>query len=144
MSADSRGGAVNVIPDVCELLIGVRLLPGMDSPPVIDAIRQRVGASSDSGEVSVDIINDNPPMLCDAAASVYIDLCELIGQTESPGVSFASDAGALSQAGFDCVLFGPGTIEVAHRPNECLPIDEFERAREILDALIQRRCAESA
>ena len=30
-----------------------------------------------------------------------------------------------SGSGMDCAIFGPGTIEVAHKPNEFLPKDEF-------------------
>ena len=46
---------------------------------------------------------------------------------------FATDAGWLQRAGFECVLFGPGSIEVAHRANELLPVEEFHRAGEVLD-----------
>jgi acetylornithine deacetylase len=55
-------------------------------------------------------------------------------------VAFATDAGWLQRAGYRCVIFGPGNIEVAHRPNEFVPIAELERAGEVLDALIHRRC----
>jgi acetylornithine deacetylase len=53
---------------------------------------------------------------------------------------FATDAGWLQRAGFESVLFGPGSIEVAHRANEFLPIDEFQRGGRVLDGLIQRSC----
>jgi acetylornithine deacetylase len=53
---------------------------------------------------------------------------------------FASDAGWLQNVGFDCVLLGPGNIQVAHRANEFLPAEEFRRAGEILDDLIHRTC----
>jgi succinyl-diaminopimelate desuccinylase len=38
------------------------------------------------------------------------------------------------------VLFGPGSIDVAHRPNEYVPIEEFERARTVLERLVERLC----
>jgi acetylornithine deacetylase/succinyl-diaminopimelate desuccinylase-like protein len=37
-------------------------------------------------------------------------------------------------------VFGPGSIEVAHRPNEFVPVAELERAGDVLDELIRRRC----
>ena len=40
----------------------------------------------------------------------------------------------------ECVLYGPGTISVAHKPNEFLPIDEFMKAAEVVEKLIQRLC----
>jgi acetylornithine deacetylase len=53
---------------------------------------------------------------------------------------FATDAGWLQSAGFRCVLFGPGDIEVAHRPNEFVPAEDLVRAGQVLEALIARRC----
>jgi acetylornithine deacetylase len=53
---------------------------------------------------------------------------------------FATDAGWLQDAGFQCVLFGPGSIEVAHRANEFMPADELLRAGQVLDGLVHRRC----
>jgi acetylornithine deacetylase len=61
------------------------------------------------------------------------------GRPES--VSFASDAGWLQSLGIECLLFGPGAIEVAHRPNEFTPKEEFHRAGGILRELIARFCA---
>ena len=56
-------------------------------------------------------------------------LCEAAGQRETHSVMFATDAGWLQRAGFDCVLFGPGSIEVAHRANEWLPADRVPPGR---------------
>jgi acetylornithine deacetylase len=56
---------------------------------------------------------------------------------------FGSDAGWLQRAGFQCVLFGPGNIEVAHAANEWLPVAQFHRAGELLDGLIRRSCLET-
>ena len=39
-----------------------------------------------------------------------------------------------------CVLFGPGSIEAAHKPNEFVPIDEFNRAGDILRQLVTKFC----
>lgn len=134
------GGALNVVPESCRISLGVRLLPGMEAPPIIDAVRGLVERAMPGGEATLEIINDNPPMLCGEAAPIHTDVCRLLGQGDSHGVSFASDGGALTRVGFECVLFGPGTIEVAHRANEYLPIDEFARSREVLDALVVQRC----
>jgi acetylornithine deacetylase/succinyl-diaminopimelate desuccinylase-like protein len=38
------------------------------------------------------------------------------------------------------IVARPGSIEVAHRPNEFLPIAEFVRAGELLDDIVHRRC----
>jgi acetylornithine deacetylase/succinyl-diaminopimelate desuccinylase-like protein len=38
------------------------------------------------------------------------------------------------------VLCGPGSIEVAHKPNEWLPVAEFVRAGDLLTRVIHRAC----
>jgi acetylornithine deacetylase len=64
----------------------------------------------------------------------------MVSQRESLGVSYASDAGPLQALGLECVVFGPGSIEVAHKANESLPKAEFVRARSLLDRIIERFC----
>jgi acetylornithine deacetylase len=86
-------------------------------------------------------LSESPAMILDAAAPIHRALCDAVGQQESHSVMFATDAGWLQRAGFECVLFGPGSIEVAHKPNEFLPVAEFRRAGEVLDGLIARSCA---
>ena len=90
--------------------------------------------------VTLTVCNDNPPMLLADDAAIHQTLCEYLGQSQSYGVSFASDAGVLSEFGMECVLFGPGSIEVAHKPNEFVPIEELTRCREVLEHLVRSFC----
>lgn len=133
------GSAANVIPDRCEMQLAIRLLPGM----TVDAMAERVRETVQRvvGETfTLEPVSESPAMILGAEAPIHQALCAAVGQQESHSVMFASDAGWLQRAGFDCVLFGPGSIEVAHRANEFLPMDEFRRAGEVLDGLIRRSC----
>ena len=64
-----------------------------------------------------------------------------MNQTDSLGVSYATDAGVLQQMGIECVLFGPGWIEVAHKPNECVPKKEIALAEKVLAETVRWFCA---
>jgi acetylornithine deacetylase len=79
-------------------------------------------------------------MIAPEDAPIHRELCDVVHQHGEHSVMYATDAGWLQDAGFHCVLFGPGSIEVAHRPNEFMPADEFRRAGGLLDALVRRRC----
>ena len=48
----------------------------------------------------------------------------------------------LSRLGLDCVIWGPGSIEVAHKPNEWLSVAEFVRAGDGLTRVVHRACVE--
>jgi acetylornithine deacetylase len=133
------GSAANVIPDRCEVHLGIRVLPGMAVDDVAARVRGAVARAVDESFV-LEPVSESPAMLLDPDAPIHRALCEAVGQRESHSVMFASDAGWLQRAGFESVLFGPGSIEVAHQPNEFLPVEEFRRAGEVLDGLIHRSC----
>jgi acetylornithine deacetylase len=133
------GSAANVIPDRCEVHLGIRVLPGMTVDDIAARVRAAVAGAVEE-PFALEPVSESPAMLLDPDAPIHRALCEAVGQRESHSVMFASDAGWLQRAGFESVLFGPGSIEVAHQPNEFLPVKEFRRAGEVLDGLIHRSC----
>lgn len=138
----SGGSAANVIPDRCEIELGIRLLPGTSAEVVTERVGDTVQQALPGESFSLELVSESPAMMLEPDADIHRCLCSLIGQRESLGVAFASDAGWLQRVGFRCVLFGPGSIEVAHRPNEFVPVAEFRRAGGLLDDIVRRRCLE--
>ncbi len=134
------GTAVNVIPEYCSLQIGMRPLPGDDSGELATRVEARLAEALGPEDWSLRVDNDSPPLETGEEAAIHRSLCRILGQTESHGVSFASDAGFLAALGIEAVLFGPGSIEVAHRANEFLPKEEMDRAGSVLGRLIFEYC----
>ena len=134
------GKAVNVVPDQCVVRFGFRVLPGMESAPILERVRRTVAEAVGDAPYSLGIVNESPPLLLEEDSAIYGAVQELIGQDETLSASYATDGGWLKQAGLDCVIFGPGTIEVAHKPNEWMPKDEFARAVGYIDHLLGRFC----
>lgn len=138
------GAAINVVPDRCVVEVGVRPLPEMESADLAERIRRAAVAAAAPFEPTVEILSDSPPMFLDESAPIHLHLRDLVGQSESTTVSFATDAGWLQRLGLDCAIFGPGTIEVAHKPNESLPKSELAAARDLLARSVRRFCEEAA
>ena len=136
-----RGGsAVNVVPELCELGLGVRLLPGLDVEELETRIRAAIeGASDAEVEVTVERGNLSPPLETADSARLVRTLVELAGSAPE-AAAFSSDGGWLSASGHDAVLWGPGSIEVAHRPEEFLPKTELALCARGLDLLVDRFC----
>ncbi len=134
------GEAINIVPDFCRVDIGLRLLPGMASEAGVARIRQAIEAVAERGDCEVAVVHDNPPMLLAEDTTTNRRVCQLVSQRESYGVSYASDAGILQRMGMECLLFGPGNIEVAHKPNEYMPKAEFAQARQALKRIISAFC----
>lgn len=140
-----RGGtAVNIVPDRCEIDIGIRPLPGMVPTALADEVRQAVRLAAGADACTVEIVHDNPALLTGEDTPTNRRVCALVGQTDTRGVSYASDAGVLARLGQECVLWGPGDIAVAHKPNESLPRAEFEAAGRMLGDLIGTWCLPAA
>ncbi len=135
------GSALNVIPEQCVIELGLRPLPGMDSAVLISRVRSTICDAYTYGDAAIYVIDANPPMLTGSDSAVCRVLCELVGQEQSIGVSYSSDGGVFGRdLDMECVLFGPGSIEHAHRPNEFVPIAELQRAKIVLQQMIERMC----
>jgi acetylornithine deacetylase len=136
-----RGGsAANVIPDRCEIDLGIRLLPGMAAEDMVERIRDTVTEAVSGAPFTLEYGSESPAMILGENAEIYRQLTDALGQRDSRSVMFATDAGWLQRMGLQCVLFGPGSIEVAHRANEFIPSVDLVRAGEVLDRVIDRRC----
>jgi acetylornithine deacetylase len=140
------GSAINVVPDRCIVEVGVRPLPGMDSASLAERVRQAVAATLAGlhGAFDIELLSDSPPMFLDDDAPIHRHLRTLVNQEADATVSFATDAGWLQRLGLDCAVFGPGTIEVAHKPNEHVPKSELARARELIGETVRHFCGEAA
>ncbi len=137
------GAAVNIVPDQCIIDIGIRVLPGMTAGPIAERLRLAIAAAVGNHEFELGDIEESPPMLLDEANDLYTALCQRLGQNGTVSASYATDAGWFQTAGFECLLWGPGTIEVAHKPNESIPKNELARASELLTGFVDQFCVES-
>ena len=138
------GSAINVVPELCRVEVGARPLPGVESEALAEGIRSAAREAAAPMEAEFEILSDSPPMLLDEASPIHRHLCSLVGQEHGASVSFATDAGWLQRLGMDCAIFGPGSIEVAHQPNEHLPKDQLAAARTFLERTINHFCLEAA
>ena len=80
-----------------------------------------------SSNTDIKIITEAPvPPLDDSNADNAAALISQVTGLNSRGVvSFGSDAGYFSDAGYSTVLFGPGSISRAHKPDEYIEESEL-------------------
>ena len=53
-------------------------------------------------------------------------ILQLTGKNEILGVAFGTEAGLFDDAGIPSVVFGPGHIDQAHKPDEFVAISQLE------------------
>jgi len=132
------GVAINVVPDRCQLELGFRPMPGSD----VEQLARRVETTIQNAAPSARIepAGYSEPLLTDEESRVHRFLSSLVGQAESRGAPFSTDGGPLSRLDLDTVIWGPGSIQVAHRADEWLPKSDFARCADLLPRLVDELC----
>jgi acetylornithine deacetylase len=143
-----QGGlGYSTYPDRCAIGLERRTIPGETVADVVaemeracDVVRARrpnfsaqvrLGGAQGPSDVSVD-------------APLVLALGDALRASGEPvrieGMSAWTDAALLNEAGIPAVCFGPGDISLAHAAEEYIPLDEIDRARDVLSALARSWC----
>ncbi len=141
-----RGGtAVNIIAEHCRITVGVRPLPGIRAAEVERILASALAevsarAASNGGTVTLTNAQCSEGLHTSGSCDHVSLLMRHSPDTRLHGVPFATDAGNLSTLGCEPLIFGPGSIDVAHRPDEWLERADLAKTVDIVQDLIYRRC----
>ncbi len=135
------GKALNIVAQDCSFGWEFRPIPSEDTEAIIQGFeayaREEVlpALSEFAPEASIETrhlstvlplmpVEDNP-------AEVLVR--RLSGSNAAPGVvSFGTEGGLFQAAGLAAVVFGPGSIDQAHKPNEFIDLDQVAACEEFL------------
>ena len=119
-------GAHNVIPTRAELRVSLRPPPG-DDVKGREADLTKIFESHAPDTLSSMAVQ--PPLQARdlAGFAPYFDGQEL----RAIDLPYWTEAAMLSAAGIDCVVYGPGDVEQAHRPNEFVSKSQLEMASKV-------------
>jgi len=146
-----RGGTqVNVVPDHCTIEIDRRLLPGEE---VGDVLTHYATLLDDlrSALPTLDYTMEPPMILAlpmETPANIPLvqraaEILREMGLNSEPlGVPFSCNASTLSQRGVPCVVFGPGSIDQAHTPEEFVECSHVEQAMDFYQQMMMSDLAE--
>jgi acetylornithine deacetylase len=136
------GDNPNRICDHAELQIDLRLLPGMDTDAIFAQLNTRIVAAAQLHNIPLTLTPFYPPIPpfeTDREGDLVQTLAALSGN--QPGtVAFGTEAHFLQSLGMETVVFGPGSINQAHQPNEYLAHSQIKPAVDVLDQVIRRYC----
>ncbi len=136
------GDSPNRICSHAELQIDMRLLPGMDTDTIIERLQERLQQVIKHCGTSL-TLNTHYPPVPPFETDIQGDLVQLLAMQSgnAPGtVAFGTEGHFLQSLGMETAIFGPGSIDQAHQPNEYLAREQIAPAEEILRQVIARYC----
>jgi acetylornithine deacetylase len=138
------GAAVNIIARDCAFEWEFRAIPGEDGAALQQRIEHfvmadllpRMRAGHADATVETETMALVPPLVPDPASPAEALARHLTGINVPTTIAFATEAGLFQSAGIPAVICGPGSIEVAHQPNEFITLDQLAAGAAFLDRLL--------
>lgn len=141
-----QGGVrVNVVPDICTVLLDRRILPSEtleETMAEIQGIAEEFMRKEGDAELSFEMINYSPPVNTSPDELLVEEAIKIVsgfGRKDHPvGYQQNSDGRYFSMRGIPTVLIGPGLASVGHCPNESICVDEVVECTKIYAVLAMR------
>lgn len=138
-----QGGiAPNMTPDFAEILLDIRTVPGNSAEDVEKKIKKicREEVEETNGEVKFEVRIKNARRAIEIAEEerwlkeFKAYLKQNGAETEEIGINYFTDASILTkkESEIPVLLFGPGEPRLAHKPNEFVELEKYEKYIEIL------------
>ena len=130
---EMQGGvARNIIPDSCWIFGDRRVAPGEDVDTMFDRLAQLVAEAASPAAVDVAMSYDKvmPGFYRPADSALVQELARITG-ADADIASYGTNALAYNDLAADIVVFGPGSIDQAHKAVEWVDIDQLDIAGSI-------------
>lgn len=134
--------APNMTPDFAEILLDIRTVPGISAEDVEKKIKKicREEVEETNGEVKFEVRIKNARRAIEIAEEerwlkeFKAYLKQNGAETEEIGINYFTDASILTkkESEIPVLLFGPGEPRLAHKPNEFVELEKYEKYIEIL------------
>jgi acetylornithine deacetylase/succinyl-diaminopimelate desuccinylase family protein len=141
----------NVIPPEAECVLDCRTIPG-DTPEKLmaelDEILRQIELPAHT-DYAITPLLEMPPALtapdCGTVRLAQRALAEQAGLDTAPGIfPGCSDMPQFTGRGWEAILWGPGSMEQAHRPNESVKLDELYRMSFLYERFLELAEQEAA
>lgn len=142
-----RGGtALNIVPDMAEILFEIRYLPGDDPGAIVARLRQgaaaiagaRAHGTAARGAIEIEETGDYPGFAADPAGPALGAARALLPGAEEIKVSFGTEAGHFEAAAVPAIVCGPGDMAQGHKADEFVETAQIAACAAFCDRLLDR------
>jgi len=144
------GVGMSTYPEVCNLAIERRTLPGESVEKVLEEITDACAAVRSTHpqfNARVTLYTAQLPSDVPVDSPIVTRLRGALERENVPvkieGLSAWTDAALLNEAGIPTICFGPGDIALAHAAEEFVPIEEIDFATRVLTRVVREWCDET-
>ncbi len=136
------GDSPNRICGSAELHFDLRMTPNGDNETVRAEIEQRMSriAGQYSLDISLQSLIENIAPFEQAADCELVRMAEKLTGHRAESVAFATEAPFLQQLGMETIVMGPGSIDLAHQPDEYLEMSQIQPCVALLQQCIRHYC----
>ena len=134
------GDNPNRICGHAELKIDLRSLPGMDTAAALEELSERVREACGATPVTVTALNQPVEPYATPADGVLVRKLEALSGQRARTVAFGTEAPFFQALGMETVVFGAGSIDQAHQPDEYLDAASIRPMEDVLVQLIAHYC----
>ena len=140
------GDSPNRICADAVLQLDLRTLPGMNNLDLIEEIQTQAVDITHKLGINCEVTTHYPPIppfQGNPNGELARTLASWSGR-QPASVAFATEGHYFQQLGMETIVFGPGSIDQAHQPNEFLSLQQITEGRSIISQLIEQYCIKPA
>lgn len=132
------GLANNIVPDRCDLYAGRRIAPGEEPDVIFEQLRAIIVEAALPCEVTVELNygRGSAAFYQDPSSPLVRGLAQLAGTTPETA-SYGSNALKYPGVADEIVIFGPGSIDQAHKAVEWVDVAELGKAADVYRKLLR-------
>ncbi|WP_336802126.1 acetylornithine deacetylase [Kaistia sp. MMO-174] len=139
------GTAVNIVPNACSFTFEYRNLIEVDPDTIIGRIRDfaetrllpEMRCRAPQSDITFEQIYDYPALAIDPSHPLVTRLKGVVGHNGHGKVAYGTEAGLFQRdLGVPTVVCGPGSIEMAHKPDEYVSTEQLDRCDAALRKLL--------
>ncbi|WP_167647700.1 acetylornithine deacetylase [Mameliella alba] len=140
-----RGGtAHNISAKDCEFCFGYRVVPGEtldqwrrlteDKAAELTAQMQKIRPET---RIELEEKFSLPPFAPETGNTAEALVRQITGDNSETFVSYGTEASHFQVAGYKAVVCGPGSITVAHQPDEYITLAQFQEGQRFMERLLE-------
>lgn len=145
------GQQFNIVPAACRFEWEFRAVPGHDADEIIARFESYsaellAGMREKFSGAAIDttVTNAIAPFVPEDDSPAETLVKSLVGTNEAGAIAFGTEAPCYQQAGMSVVVFGPGSIDQAHKPDEYIALDQVDACVAFMRRLMERLETDSA